>query len=73
VKERLYAGYCGALEDFEPIFARFREKRAAIEALYDLEPLKEREREDARRYYAEFFRLIDDPQRVRREMLKNCS
>ena len=72
VKERLYAGYCGAPEDFEPIFARFREQRAAIESLYDLEPLERREREQARRYYAEFFRLIDDPQRVRREMLKIC-
>jgi hypothetical protein len=72
VKERLYAGYCGPLEDFEPIFARFREQRAAIESLYDLEPLERGEREQARRYYAEFFRLIDDPQRVRREMLRAC-
>ena len=72
VKERLYAGYCGPIEDFEPIFARFREERAAIESLYDLEPLERDQREQARRYYAEFFRLIDDPQRVRREMLKAC-
>jgi hypothetical protein len=73
VKERLYAGYCGPLEDFEPIFARFRQHRAAIEALYDLEPLERDNREQARRYYGEFFRMIDDPQRVRREMLKVCS
>lgn len=72
VKERLYAGYCGPPEDFDPIFARFREQRAAIEALYDLEPLERGEREQARRYYAEFFRLIDDRQRVRREMLRIC-
>ena len=72
VKERLYSGYCGVLEDFEPVFARFRERRAAIEALYDLEPLERDEREKARRYYAEFYRLIDDPARVRREMLKLC-
>lgn len=72
VKERLYAGYCGPPEDFDPIFARFREQRAAIEALYDLEPLERGEREQARKYYAEFFRLIDDPQRVRREMLRIC-
>lgn len=72
VKERLYAGYCGHPEDFEPIFARFRAQRAAIESLYDLEPLERDEREQARRYYAEFFRLIDAPQRVRREMLRVC-
>lgn len=72
VKERLYAGYCGPLEDFEPIFARFRRHRPAIEALYDLAPLEQDNRDQARRYYGEFFRLIDDPQRVRREMLKVC-
>lgn len=72
VKERLYSGYCGSLEDFEPVFARFRQHRSAIEALYDLEPLEQDERDKARRYYAEFYRLIDDPARVRREMLKLC-
>ena len=72
VKERLYSGYCGSIEDFEPIFARFRQHRAAIEALYDLEALDRDDRERARRYYAEFYRLIDDPQRVRRDMLKAC-
>ena len=72
VKERLYSGYCGSIEDFEPVFARFRQHRAAIEALYDLEPLERDERDRARRYYAEFYRLIDDPARVRREILKLC-
>lgn len=72
VKERLYSGYCGSIEDFEPVFARFRQHRAAIEALYDLEPLERDERDRARRYYGEFYRLIDDPARVRREMLKLC-
>jgi hypothetical protein len=73
VQERLYAGYCGAVEDFDQIFARFRQHRPAIEALYDLEPLEHGHRERARRYYADFFRLIDDPRRVRREMLTSCT
>jgi hypothetical protein len=72
VQERLYAGYCGAPEDFEQIFARFRKARPAIEALYDLEPLERGHRERARRYYGEFFRLIDDPRRLRNEMLGRC-
>lgn len=72
MKERLYSGYCGSIEDFEPVLARFRQHRAAIESLYDLEPLERDERDRARRYYAEFYRLIDDPARVRREMLKLC-
>ena len=73
VEQRLYAGYCGQPEDFEQIFAHFRHHRPAIEALYDLEPLERGHRERARRYYAEFYRLIDDPRRVRREMLTSCS
>jgi hypothetical protein len=73
VKDRLYAGYCGPVEDFESIFARFRQHRAAIDALYELAPLESDHRERARRYYGEFFREIDDPQRVRRGMLKACS
>lgn len=72
VKERLYSGYCGSIDDFEPVLARFRQHRTAIEALYDLEPLERDERSRARRYYAEFYRLIDDPARVRGEMLKLC-
>jgi len=73
VKERLYAGYCGTLDDFDGVFVRFRQHRAAIEALYDLEPLDPDHRQQARRYYAEFYRMIDDPQRIRREMLRSCS
>jgi hypothetical protein len=72
VQQRLYAGYCGVPEDFAQIFARFRQVRPAIEALYDLAPLEQGHRERARRYYADFFRLIDDPRRVRREMLARC-
>jgi len=72
VKERLYSGYCGSIEDFDPIFARFRQHRAAIDALYDLQPLDSDDRERARRYFAEFYRMIDDRTRVRREMLKAC-
>lgn len=72
VEERYYAGYCGTPEDFDQIFARFRQHRPAIEALYDLEPLDRNHRQRARRYYEDFFRMIDDPRRVRREMLRNC-
>ena len=72
VQQRLFAGYCGAPEDFEPIFAKFRQNRAAIEALYHLAPLEREHRERALRYYGVFFRMIDDPRRVKNEMLGRC-
>ena len=72
VRERLYSGYCGEAADFSAIFAQYREHRAAIEALYNLAPLDQRNRERSLAYYAEFYRMIDDPTRVRREMLRLC-
>jgi hypothetical protein len=72
VEQRLYAGYCGSPEEFAAVFNRFREKRAAIEALYNLEALERGHRERALRYYEGFFRMIDDPRRVQGEMLNRC-
>ena len=72
VRERLYSGYCGEASDFNAIFAQYRQHRAAIEALYNLEPLDQRNRERSLAYYAEFYRMIDDPARVTREMLRLC-
>jgi hypothetical protein len=72
VEQRLYAGYCGSPEEFEQVFSRFRQNRAAIEALYNLEPLDREHRERALRYYEAFFRMIEDPRRVRGEMLGRC-
>jgi hypothetical protein len=72
VEERVYAGYCGHPEDFEPIFQQFRDKRAELEALYDLPGLDREHRDRARRYYADFYKLIDDKARVRRDMLRLC-
>ena len=72
VEQRLYAGYCGSPDEFEQVFARFRQHRAAIEALYNLEPLDRQHRERALRYYEAFFKMIEDPRRVQREMLSRC-
>jgi hypothetical protein len=72
VQQRFYMGYCGLPDDFDQAFARFRQHRAAIEELYSLEPLERGHRERARRYYDDFFRLIDDPRRIRKEMLSRC-
>lgn len=72
VEERIYAGYCGAPEDFAPIFQKFRDRRSELEALYDLPGLDSEHRDRARRYYADFYRLIDDARAVRRDMLRLC-
>ena len=51
----------------------FREKRAAIQALYrDAPGLKERERVSTLAYLEEFYAVIDDPAAVERRLLRRC-
>lgn len=55
-----------------PLDLTIRADRVAIEALYDVAPLERGHAERARRYYDDFFLMIDDPRRLRREMRRSC-
>jgi hypothetical protein len=73
VRTRLYRGRCLSEPDWNAVFDRFREQRAAISALYDSLPgLSEGYVKDTRRYLDDFFRVIDDPQRASRELVRRC-
>lgn len=73
VRDRLYRGVCPTEPDLGKAIALFNEKRAAILAVYDevpgLEPSVAR---DGREYIEEFFRIINDPRRVRRDIVGEC-
>src|SRR5918999_2362073 len=70
VRDRLYRGICPAEGDLEKAIALFNEKRAAILAVYDDVPgLHPSIVRDGRAYIEEFFRAINDPRRVRRDIL----
>ncbi len=73
VRERLYRGPCWTAEEFESYFARFREARPQLMAVYDSVPnLKSGYVRDAGKYLDEFYRLIDRPASVARAFVDRC-
>jgi hypothetical protein len=72
-RQRLFRGPCRPMEQYEPILARFREKKADVMALFDSVPeLSDRSRRDGRAYLEEFYAIIGSPDRVKRVFLAEC-
>jgi hypothetical protein len=73
VRDRLYRGICPSEPDLARAVAEFNEKRAAILAVYDEIPGMDRGTiRDGREYIEEFYRIINDPRRVRRDIIGEC-
>lgn len=73
VTTRVYRGYCPPAEHFTKVFAAFNEKKDAIYALYtDLKPLDREHVKRAHRYFDEFYSVINDPRKVRSEIMESC-
>jgi hypothetical protein len=73
VRDRLYRGPCRTNADFERVFAKMREVKADVMALYDSVPeIQEKYRRDARQYLEQFYRTIDRPKDVKRAFLDDC-
>lgn len=68
VKDRFYRGPCRPAADLAPILDKFRAAKPQILALYDTLPnLKNSYRSDAKKYLEGFFKIIDDPGKVKHE------
>jgi hypothetical protein len=73
VRDRLYRGICPTEPDLAKAIALFNEKRAAILAVYDDIPgLQPSVAKQGREYIEEFYRIINDPRRVRRDIIGDC-
>jgi len=73
VRERLYRGYCRTAEELAPVFQLFNDKKEAIYELYrNQEGLDPKVRDDALKYYDEFYQTINDPRAVNREFVRSC-
>jgi hypothetical protein len=73
VRERLYRGVCASEADLARALATFNERRAALLAVYDEIPgMEARTVRDGRAYIEEFFRIINDPRRMRRDIIGEC-
>lgn len=73
VTVRLYRGRCEHNAEMEAVLQQFRDKRPALFALMDNLPgLSERTRKSAGSYIDDFYKIINDPKRVRGRMAKRC-
>jgi hypothetical protein len=73
VRDRLYRGACRTVEAWAPILARFQEKKPELYAVYDGVPGLDRTYvRQAREYLDQFFEVIGDPRRVKREIVDPC-
>ena len=73
VWQRRYWGICRPVEEFEPVFQRFNDRRQAI---YDLwraqEGLEERRLTPSLAYFDEFYDIINNGGKTKREILLAC-
>ncbi len=79
VSERLYRGFCGAgdrdeqLAELQPFIAIFVEKKAEIYALYEGNEYLEEDRiKDSVEYLDDFYEMLDDQGKMRREFTEKC-
>ncbi len=73
VRTRLYRGYCDVNDALEPALQTVRDKRADIIALIrQQEGLDDRNRNKGLRYIESFYKAIDKPSTITRNMLGRC-
>ncbi|MCT4601813.1 MAG: hypothetical protein N4A59_02760 [Marinifilum sp.] len=73
IHDRLYRGYKRTAKDLEYIFREFRMKKDNLYELYtNCEYLNDKEKERVLNYFDEFYEIIDDPKRVKREFIDNA-
>ena len=75
VRQRLMRGYCAPAEDYEKVFALFREKKDAIYALYADSIgmlMKPSVTKSTLAYFDAFYKTIDDPKTAQRDIVKAC-
>lgn len=73
VRERLFRGYCRSPEELERDLQVFRDKKDEILSLYrELPDLEEKTREKGLDYLHDFFEIIDNPKKVKREFVNRC-
>lgn len=73
VRQRVYRGYCREGVDMEAIYQQFRDHRAPFEAVIrEQAGLDEDATEDLLDYLGEFYEMLDDPGKLRRNIERAC-
>ena len=72
VQDRLFRGPCLTPAELAPVIAKFNDQKAAIKALYTRLPLDDGYRRRAFDYMDDFWQVIGDQRRVKRELIETC-
>jgi hypothetical protein len=75
VRQRHFRGFCADAEEFRKVFALLNEKKPAIYALYDDQVgklLRLDVANDTKKFFDEFYRIINTPQLAKSEILDRC-
>jgi hypothetical protein len=73
VRERLFRGICGPVDQLNAALFRFESRKQEIQSLIDIELLmRDRARDWAKWYIEDFYRIIADERRVSSEFLDRC-
>jgi len=75
VTTRLMRGYCAPAEEYQKVFALFREKKDAIYALYHDEIgslIDPKVTAETLKYFDDFYQIINDPKKAQREIVGAC-
>ena len=78
VRQRVYRGFCRPELQYETATAVFKETRDQVRALYEtfgargLEHFDADDAEDALEYLADFYEVVDDPDRFQRRIVDAC-
>ncbi len=73
VRQRLYRGFCAQNDTLPQAVALFQEKKPQIMALFEKNThLTSSNRKRAIRYLEDFYEILDDPKRFKREITDKC-
>jgi hypothetical protein len=75
ITQRIMRGYCAPAEEYEKVFALFRAKKDSIYALYRDSIgslMKPNVVKETLEYFDDFYEIIDDPRRAKRDIVEAC-
>ncbi len=72
VRQRLYRGRCSHNKQLNETFALFNERRSELAAALTPQALSEKSRKTVLKYLEGFFNNINDPKKLKRQVLDRC-
>ena len=73
IRQRLYRGFCNHNDKLPQAVAKFNEKKPDIMALFkDNTHLTDKNRKNAIKYIEEFYEILNDPKRFKKEITDKC-